>query len=65
MVNLPVLAIPNFDKPFIIESDASRKGVGAMLMQEGRPMAFMSEALFERAHKKSLYERELMAIQKW
>ena len=62
MVNVPILTIPNFEKTFIIKSDASRKGVGAILMQEGKPLAFMSKALSERAQRKSVYERELMAI---
>ena len=33
MVEIPVSAISNFEKPFIIVSDASGKGVGAVLMQ--------------------------------
>ena len=68
MVNLPVLAIPNFDKLFIIEFDASGKGVRAVLMLEGWPVARVSKALFERVQKKSVHGRELvivLAIQKW
>ena len=62
MINLPTLAVPNFEELFVIESDASGKGIGAVLMQQGRPLAYMSKALSERAQKKSVYERELMAI---
>ena len=42
MIDLPMLAIPNFEKTFIIEFDVSRKGVGALLLQDGRPVAYMS-----------------------
>ena len=37
--------MPNFDEPFVIESDASRDGIGAVISQQGCPIAFMSRAL--------------------
>ncbi|XP_017425527.2 transposon Ty3-G Gag-Pol polyprotein [Vigna angularis] len=58
----PVLSLPNFQQPFHIKCDASGKGVGAVLMQGKKPIAFFSKALSEGALSKSIYEKELMAL---
>ena len=58
----PVLALPNFAKPFSIETDASELGVGAVLMQDGHPLAFLSKALGSKSRGLSTYEKEFMAI---
>jgi transposase InsO family protein len=69
MVTAPVLSLPNFDKPFVIETDACGYGVGAVLMQKGRPLAYLSKGLGVKSQSLSTYEREfialLMAVSKW
>jgi hypothetical protein len=58
----PCLALPDFNQPFHIEIDASATGVGAVLLQNGRPLAYISKSLGPRNKGLSTYEKEYLAI---
>jgi len=62
LTTAPVLALLDFSRPFAIETDASGIGIGAVLMQGGHPLAFLSKALGPRSQGLSTYEKEYMAI---
>lgn len=69
MTETPVLALPNFDKPFCIETDACDSGIFAVLSQDSHPVAYMSRALGVNNKKLSVYEKEflavMMAVDRW
>jgi hypothetical protein len=55
LVSAPVLALPDFNNTFLVETDASALGVGAVLMQKGHPLAFLSKALGPKSRGLSTY----------
>ena len=64
MSQVPMLGLPDFCQPFVLETDASDFGVGAVLMQGDRPLALAPE------HSGlSVYDKELLvvliAVEKW
>lgn len=69
MTRTPVLAPPNFKAPFQVETDACAEGIGAVLMQQGQPIAFLSKALGDKYKNLSIYEKEflalIMAVERW
>lgn len=68
MTRTPVLALLNFHATFTVETDACQ-GVGAILMQNSQPVAYLSKALGDKHKNLSIYENEflalIMAVEKW
>ena len=63
----PILKLPNFNKPFILQTDASNIGIGAVILQEGEdgekyPIAFASRKLLPRETRYSTIEKECLSI---
>ena len=69
LIEAPVLVIPDFSKTFTLETDACDHGLGAVLMQENHPVAYLSKPLCPKNQALSTYEKEcmaiLMAVEKW
>ncbi|XP_064398966.1 uncharacterized protein LOC135345475 [Halichondria panicea] len=68
MLMSPVLAFPDFSLPFTLETDASIKGLGAVLSQRGQedgkvhPVAYASRALSPQEQRYSVTELETLAV---
>jgi len=77
MCRRPVLAQPNYNKPFVVHTNASAYGMGAILLQEGEippnvktskpllhPIAYYSATFIQAERNYDIYKRELLAVVK-
>ncbi|KAL0309194.1 UNVERIFIED_CONTAM: Retrovirus-related Pol polyprotein from transposon.6 [Sesamum radiatum] len=69
MTTALVLAMPDFSQSFVVEINACRRGIGIVLLQGGRLIAYLSKAIATQNLGLSTYEKEflalLLAITKW
>ena len=57
-----MLAYPDFNKPFVIHTDASKVQLGACILQENCPLVFYSRKLNDAQTRYTTTERELLSI---
>ncbi|XP_066320154.1 uncharacterized protein [Miscanthus floridulus] len=62
VTSAPVLVMPDFDKGFVVECDASTHGFAAVLIQESHPIAYFSRPVAPRHRSLAAYERELIGL---
>jgi hypothetical protein len=62
MSSTPIFALPNFSKQFVVETDACATVLGGVLMQDDRPIAFLSKLLEVSNKFLSIYEEFLALI---
>ena len=62
MITCPVLVLPDFTRPFILECDASGERILMVLMQDRHPIAYESRKLTQTERPYSIYEKEMLTI---
>jgi hypothetical protein len=57
LTHAPLLQLPNFGKTFELECDARGIGIGGVLLQEGKPIAYFSKKLSGASLNYSMYDK--------
>jgi hypothetical protein len=62
LIHAPLLQLPDFNKTFELECDANGIGLGSVLLQERKSIAYFSEKLSDPVLNYSTYDKELYAL---
>eukprot|EP00253_Pinus_taeda_P033433 PITA_33433 len=69
LCSAPVLTLPDLQQPFEVKKDASNYAIGAVLTEQGHPVAYHSETFSDTVQKYPTYEKEMysnvQACQQW
>jgi hypothetical protein len=69
MISTPVLQLPDFNKQFVVETDACDLGIGVVLIQDHHPLAFLCKPLSATHQQLPVYDKEflalLMVVERW
>ena len=57
-----ILKVPDMDKEFLVCMDASKEGLGRVLMQDGRVITYISRTLRRHEENYAMHDLELLAI---
>jgi len=59
LYSAPVLVLPDLQKPFDVQTDASDYAIWAVLTQHGHPVAYHSETISDTVQKYPTYDKEM------
>ena len=62
LAEAPVLAFYNSDKELVLENDASEYGLGSVLLQDGKPVAYASRSLSSSERHYAQIEKEMLSV---
>jgi hypothetical protein len=62
LTTTPILKVPDMDVDFLVCTDASKEGLGRVLMQDGRVIAYISRKLRRHEENYATHDLELLAI---